>query len=121
MAASHYKWQQLPTKILSNQVTQQLINGDKMMLSQLILKKGAVVKKHSHLNEQFTCILSGTLKFTLGEDKDQSIIVNAGEVLHIPSGLPHSATALADTVDLDIFTPPRTDWLKQGGEDYFKV
>jgi quercetin dioxygenase-like cupin family protein len=121
MVASHYKWKDLPTKTLSSEVMQQLIIGDEMMLSQLTLKKGAVVKTHAHSNEQITCILSGSLQFTLGEAGEQKVIVSAGEVLHIPSNLPHSALALEDTVDLDIFTPPRTDWLIPGGEDYFNV
>jgi quercetin dioxygenase-like cupin family protein len=90
-----------------------------MMLSRLTLKAGAQVSRHSHPNEQFTCILEGALEFRLGEDLEQATTVRAGEVLHIPANVPHCALALEDTIDLDIFSPPRQDWMQPGGEDYF--
>jgi quercetin dioxygenase-like cupin family protein len=117
---SHYKWADVPSKVLSEHVVQQIVAGNEMMLSQLTLLKDAVVQKHAHPNEQFTCILKGALLFRLGEQQEREVIVNAGEVLHIPANVPHSAFALEDTLDLDIFTPPRSDWLRIGGEDYFK-
>jgi quercetin dioxygenase-like cupin family protein len=117
---SHYKWEDIPSKILSKYVTQQIVPGDQMMLSQLSLLKNAVVQKHAHPNEQFTCILKGSLLFRFGEQDEHEVVVSAGEVLHIPANVPHSAFALEDTLDLDIFTPPRSDWLRIGGEDYFK-
>jgi quercetin dioxygenase-like cupin family protein len=78
------------------------------MVARVLLKKGCVVPLHSHHNEQVTYILEGTLKFGLN---DEEIIVRAGEVLCIPPNVPHEAVALEDTVDLDIFTPPREDWI----------
>jgi quercetin dioxygenase-like cupin family protein len=119
-AASHHNWKDLPVKTLDPKITQEIVQGNDMMLSRLILKAGAQVSRHSHPNEQFTCILEGALEFRLGDDLEQSTIVRAGEVLHIPANVPHCAFALEDTVDLDIFSPPRQDWLKPGGEDYFK-
>jgi quercetin dioxygenase-like cupin family protein len=84
-----------------------------MMLAHVYLKKGCIVPKHSHENEQITYILEGALKFWIGEDQQQELIVKAGEVLHIPSNVPHMAEALDDTLDVDIFSPPRQDWLEK--------
>lgn len=117
---SLHKWADIKPITLSEHVSQQLVWGNDMMLSQLTLKKGAVVEKHAHSNEQFTCILKGALEFSLGEDQASKVVVSQGEVLHIPANLPHSALALADTIDLDIFTPPRAEWLAEGGRNYFK-
>ena len=88
-----------------------LITGDRMMLAHVYLKKGCVVPKHFHENEQITYILQGALKFWLGEDQKEIVIVSAGQVLHIPSNVPHQAEALEDTLDVDIFDPPRQDWI----------
>ena len=89
------------------------------MLAQVFLDKGCIVPQHSHENEQLTYILEGKLRFFLGEDESQVVDVGAGEVLHIPSGLPHKAEALEDTLDVDIFNPPRQDWL-DGSDAYLR-
>jgi len=81
------------------------------MLAHVYLKKGSVVPKHQHENEQFTYILEGALEFLIGENGERKEIIHAGEVLHLPSNVPHAARALEDTLDLDIFCPPRQDWL----------
>ena len=88
-----------------------LITGENMMIAHVYLKKGCVVPKHSHHNEQLTYILEGALLFTLGEEQNLEVTVSAGEVLTIPPNLPHMAVALEDTLDVDIFNPPRQDWL----------
>ena len=88
-----------------------LITGDRMMLAHVYLKKGCVVPKHSHENEQFTYILEGALRFWIGDDEKEEVVVGAGEVLHIPSNVFHKAEALEDTLDVDVFSPPRQDWL----------
>ena len=74
-----------------------------------ILRKGAIVPEHSHENEQITYILEGALRFTLGDGR--VLTVSAGQVLVIPSHMPHRAEAVEDTIDLDVFTPPRADWI----------
>jgi quercetin dioxygenase-like cupin family protein len=78
------------------------------MLARVLLKKGAHVPLHSHHNEQITYILDGALQFAI---EGREIVVHAGEVLCIPPYVPHEAFALEDTVDLDIFSPPRQDWI----------
>ncbi|MBA2707400.1 MAG: cupin domain-containing protein [Gemmatimonadaceae bacterium] len=90
-----------------------------MMLAHVYLKKGCIVPKHSHVNEQLTYLLEGSLRFWLGKDQNEELVLRAGEVLHIPSNLPHKAEALEDALDVDIFSPPREDWLK-GTDSYLR-
>jgi quercetin dioxygenase-like cupin family protein len=101
----------MPKEPVSNMIDRRLITGDRLMLAHIYLRKGCVVPKHAHDNEQLTYILEGALRFRLGEAGDEEVVVKAGEVLHIPSNLPHSAEALEDTLDVDVFSPPRQDWL----------
>ena len=111
--ATHYRWDDLPKEELSPLLGRRLITGDRMMIAHVYLDKGAVVAQHAHENEQLTYILEGALRFWIGEDESQELIVRAGEVLHIPSNVPHKAEALEDTLDVDIFDPPRQDWLNK--------
>jgi len=104
----HYVWDEMEKEILSASIARKIISGDKAMVAQVFLAKGAVVPEHHHESEQITYILEGALKF---EIDGRDIVVHAGEVLCIPSNMPHKAIALEDTVDLDVFTPPRADWL----------
>src|ERR1700730_17770350 len=108
---SFYRWDSMKKERVSDMLERRLITGDRMMLAHVYLDKGCVVPKHSHENEQLTYILQGALRFALGEHGEEEIVVSAGEVLVIPSHLPHSAVALDDTLDVDIFSPPRQDWL----------
>src|SRR5881409_163674 len=101
-----YRWEEMPREKVSAMLDRRLITGDRMMLAHVYLKKGCVVPKHSHENEQLTYILEGALRFRVGEDGAEEIDVLAGEVLHLPSNLPHEAHALEDTLDVDIFCPP---------------
>src|SRR5882762_9322350 len=94
---------------LNELLSRRLITGDRTMLAHVYLKKGCVVPKHQHENEQFTYILEGALEFLIGEDGARKEIVRAGEVLHLPSNLPHAARALQATLALDPFPRPRED------------
>ena len=107
----HLRWTDLPKEPVTDQLSRRLVTGDRMMLAQVYLKKGCIVPRHSHENEQITWIVEGALKFWIGDDGKEEIIVRAGEVLHIPSNVPHQAEALEDTLDVDIFSPIRQDWL----------
>jgi quercetin dioxygenase-like cupin family protein len=106
-----YAWNSIPRETVSPMLDRRLITGDKMMIAHVYLKKGCIVPKHSHENEQITYILEGVLRFWIGEDESQEVLVRAGEVLHIPAHVPHKAEALEDTLDVDIFSPIRQDWL----------
>ncbi len=114
-----HTWENIPLEQLNPDLGRKMITGQNVMLTQIFLKKGCIVPKHSHHNEQVTYVLEGSLRFLLGEDQDEEVIVNAGEVLVIPSNLPHSAEALEDTFDIDIFDPPRQDWL-DGTDNYLR-
>jgi quercetin dioxygenase-like cupin family protein len=116
---THHRWNDIPEERLSDVLSRKLITGDRMMLAHVYLKKGAVVPRHSHENEQITYILEGGLRFWIGLDEAQVIDVRAGEVLHIPSHVPHKAEALEDTLDVDVFSPPRQDWLDKT-DDYLR-
>jgi quercetin dioxygenase-like cupin family protein len=104
----HFTWDSLPLEVMSDMISRKIVSGDKAMVAQVFLKKDAVVPEHYHESEQITYILEGALKFEL---EGKEVVVHKGEVLHIPSNVPHRAVALEDTLDLDIFSPIRTDWL----------
>ena len=110
-SVTYNKWKDVELETVNPLISRKLLTGQKMMLAQVFLKKGAVVPRHQHENEQYTYILEGGLRFWIGEDEKQVQDVMAGEVLHIPSMVWHKAEALEDTLDCDIFDPPRADWL----------
>jgi len=118
-SAKHYRWAELPAEPMKGGITRQLITGDRMMIAHVRLKKGDEVPRHSHENEQITYILEGALHFWLGPKGDREQTVRAGEVLVIPSNLEHRAVALEDTLDVDVFNPPRQDWLN-GTDAYLR-
>lgn len=113
-----FRWEDMPRERVTDQLERRLITGDRMMLAHVYLEKGCIVPRHSHENEQLTYILEGALRFWIGEEGAEEIVVRAGEVLHIPSNVVHKAEALEDTLDVDIFSPPRQDWLDRT-DDYF--
>jgi len=103
-------WSEVELETLNPLLQRQLIVGHEVMLARVLLKKGCVVPMHSHVNEQLTYILEGALKFLI---EGKEIVVHVGQVLTIPPNMPHQAEALEDTVDLDIFHPPRSDWINK--------
>jgi quercetin dioxygenase-like cupin family protein len=117
--ATRYRWGDMPLETLNPLIGRRLIATDRMMLAHVYLEQGAIVPTHSHENEQLTYILEGTLRLWLGDDESQVVDLVAGEVLHIPSHLPHRAEALERTLDVDIFCPPRADWL-DGSDAYLR-
>jgi len=118
-SVTFYRWDEMPKEQLTDVFSRRLITGDRIMLAHVYLKKGAIVPQHSHENEQITYILEGGLRFWIGEDEAQVVDVMAGEVLHIPPLVQHKAEALEDTLDVDIFSPPRQDWLDKT-DDYLR-
>jgi quercetin dioxygenase-like cupin family protein len=118
-SAKHYRWQELPAEPMKGSITRRLITGERMMIAHVYLKRGDDVPQHSHENEQITYVLEGALQFWLGEQGERELTVRAGEVLVIPSYLPHRALAVEDTLDVDVFNPPRQDWL-DGTDAYLR-
>jgi quercetin dioxygenase-like cupin family protein len=111
MSVTFYRWKDVDLESVTPSLDRKLLTGNRIMLAHVHLKKGCIVQRHQHENEQFTYILEGGLRFWIGENGEQVIDVMAGDVLHIPSWVWHKAEALEDTLDLDVFSPPRQDWL----------
>jgi quercetin dioxygenase-like cupin family protein len=112
-SVTFYRWNDMPKEHVNELFDRRLVTGERVMLAHVYLKKDCIVPRHQHDNEQITYILEGALHFWIGEDESQEIVVRAGEVLHIPSNVWHKAKALEDTLDVDVFSPPRQDWLKK--------
>ena len=108
LKSTHTRFSEVELEVLSPTISRQFVVGTNVMLARILLKKGAYVPLHSHHNEQVSYVLEGALQFTL---EGKEVIVRAGEILCIPAHVPHEAFALEDTVDLDIFNPPRQDWI----------
>jgi quercetin dioxygenase-like cupin family protein len=104
-----HRWSEVEAEQLNPLLSRQFVTGAQAMFARIVLTRGCVVPRHSHHNEQIAFVLEGSLRFDF--DDGTSHTVNSGEVLVIPSNLPHSATALEDTIDFDIFAPPRQDWI----------
>jgi quercetin dioxygenase-like cupin family protein len=109
-ALQYIPWHTIPLEDLNPLLQRQFVVGQEIMLARVLLKKGCIVPEHSHHNEQLTYIVEGALKFYID---GKEIVVHAGEVLCIPGNMPHKAEAMEDTVDLDVFTPPRADWINK--------
>jgi len=109
-------WKDVEREKLNPLIEREMITGQEIMVARVFIKKGGHVPLHHHHNEQLTYILEGALKFAID---GKEIVVRAGEVLSIPSNMPHEAWGLEDTLDLDVFTPPRADWLAKT-DDYLR-
>jgi quercetin dioxygenase-like cupin family protein len=101
------RWDEIALEKITEMISRKIVPGHRLTLAQVYLKRGALVPMHGHESEQMTYVLQGALRFQVGGEE---VIVREGEVLHIPSGLPHQAEALDDTLELDLFSPPRSDW-----------
>ena len=107
--AAVYRWNNLEKDHPLEKLERRRIIGQQMMISQVFLHRGCHVPTHAHVNEQFACVMSGSLRFGIGAEGSPErcdITVSAGEVLHLPANVPHSADALEDTLVLDLFSPP---------------
>ena len=112
----HIPWSAVSVEALNPLLGRHFVVGQNIMLARVLLKKGCIVPEHSHPNEQLTFIAEGALKFWID---GKEIVVGAGEVLTIPPNMPHKAEALEDTVDFDVFNPPRADWMS-GTDSYLR-
>jgi len=108
-AARLHRWDEIALEKITEMMSQKIIAGEREMLAQIYLKRGALVPIHTHDSEQMTYVLQGSLRFVVAGEE---VIVREGEVLHIPSSTPHQAEALEDTFELDVFSPVRGDWLR---------
>ena len=111
-----FRWDDVPEEAVTEQLSRRVITGERVMAAHIWLKKGCVVPLHSHEAEQLSYMFSGALKFIIG---GETLTVRPGDLLVIPSGVPHEAVALEDTYEMDIFSPIRWDWL-EGTDSYFQ-
>ncbi len=118
-SAKLYRWDEIPRERLNPKLERKIVSGERVMLTRIYLAKGCVVPLHQHENEQLTYVVEGALEFRLGAEDGPTVTVRSGEVLHLPSNLPHMAVALEDTLDIDVFSPPRQDWLDKT-DDYLR-
>lgn len=118
-----HRWDDLPEERVTETIARRIVTGDRMTLARLRLDTGARVPMHAHENEQLSWVVEGALRFVVGEgEAEEAIVVRAGEILHLPGDVPHSAEALEETLVVDLFSPPRHDWVDgsatdPGGED----
>jgi len=117
MSAKHYRWDDIPKERVNNWMERRIITGERAMVAQIFLKEGCPVPEHRHESEQISYIIRGALKFVV---EGEEIVVRAGELLHVRSNVPHSAVALEETFSMDIFAPPREDWLA-GTDAYLRT
>jgi quercetin dioxygenase-like cupin family protein len=113
LQATRVRWEDMPRERLNDKLERRYINGEHITLAQFHLAKGCLVPTHRHANEQLSHVLSGSMRFRMGEEGKDVVDVRGGEVLMIPSGLPHSAEALEDSVVADSFSPVRADWVEK--------
>jgi len=111
-----FVWSEVPKENVTPVIARQLVTGVSAMAGMITLQKGSHVPKHSHVSEQLTYVIEGSLRFLI---EGKEIVVSAGEILVIPAWVPHEATAVEHTVELDIFSPIRQDWL-DGTDTYFQ-
>ena len=111
-----HRWDEIALEKVTEMISRKIVSGEREMMAQIYLKRGAVVPIHTHDSEQMTYVLQGALRFQV---EGEEIIVREGEVLHIPARLPHQAEALDDTLELDVFSPVREDWLDSADEGNF--
>lgn len=110
-----HSWDTMNWEKVTEDISRKIVTGVNEMVAQVYLKKDALVPEHHHVSEQISYIVQGSLKFWVGGEE---LILRAGQLLVIPSNVPHKALALEDTLDIDIFSPIRQDWL-DGTDTYF--
>ena len=110
---SLHRWDEIALEKVTEMISRKIVSGEREMLAQIYLKRGALIPIHTHDSEQMTYILQGALRFLVDGEE---VIVREGEVLHIPSRMPHQAEALEDTLELDVFSPIRMEWMDSADE-----
>ena len=111
--AVRYEWREVPSEQVTPLLSRRLVTGDRVMLAEVHLVKGCPVPGHRHEHEQLTHVMKGALRFWTGDDDAHELLLREGDVLHLPSNVWHRAEALEDSLVLDVFSPPREDWLSK--------
>lgn len=112
-------WASVPSEHVNPSMSRKIVSGEKLMISRIKFKDGFLVPLHHHVHEQVTQVLSGTIRFWFGENKDQMMDLHPGDVVVIPSNLPHEALMIGEVEEIDTWAPPRQDWLDKT-DDYLR-
>ena len=112
-------WEELPEEMVNPSMTRKIVWGEKLMIARIKFKDGFVVPLHHHVHEQITQVISGKMRFWFGENKEQVMDLDAGDVVVIPSNLPHEALMIGEVEEVDTWSPPRHDWLDKT-DDYLR-
>ena len=115
----HVNWNEIPTEQVTPKMSRQIVYGKEIMIAKMKFEDGFIVPKHQHHNEQITHVLSGEIRFWLGEDESEVIVLKAGDILVIPANIPHKAKMIGKVEEIDTWAPPRQDWL-DGTDNYLK-
>jgi quercetin dioxygenase-like cupin family protein len=115
MSLASYQWDNVAAEQITDHISRRYITGDGVTIARFDLKKGGVVPRHAHPNEQISCMQSGTLEFRFD---DRAVVVGPGEMMQIPGGVPHEVVVVEDAVVIDVFNPIRQDWI-DGTDTYF--
>ena len=113
------RWDEVSTEEVTPSMKRKIIAGEKMMIAKMNFKDGFLVPLHSHENEQITSVISGSIRFWFGENKEEEMELNAGDIIVIPAHLPHEALMIGDVEEIDSWAPPRQDWL-DGTDNYLR-
>lgn len=112
-------WDNVPREQVNPSMVRRIVTGEKMMIARMNFKDGFVVPLHHHVHEQITQVISGTIRFWFGANKEQVMDLHAGDVVVIPSNLPHEALMIGEVEEIDSWSPPREDWL-DGSDHYLR-
>lgn len=118
--ADYVRWDEVEMEDLGGGVMRRFVYGNNMLMAQVKMPAGVVVPKHHHVHEQITNVITGTVEFRFGDDLDQVQVVTGGELVIIPPNLPHQVTGMADAVIIELFSPPREDWI-DGSDAYLRA
>ena len=112
-------WESVPSEDVNPSMSRKIVWGEKLMISRIKFKDGFLVPQHQHVHEQVTQVLSGIIRFWFGENKEQMMDLHPGDVVVIPSNLPHEALMIGEVEEIDTWAPPRQDWLDKT-DDYLR-
>jgi quercetin dioxygenase-like cupin family protein len=112
-------WDEVPTEVVNPSMSRKIVSGEKLMIARMNFKDGFVVPLHHHVHEQVTHVISGQMRFWFGSNKEQVMDLYPGDVVVIPSNLPHEALMTGDVEEVDTWAPPRQDWLDKT-DDYLR-
>jgi quercetin dioxygenase-like cupin family protein len=113
-------WEQVELETVNPHMQRRIVTGKRMTVARIYFKEGFLVPLHSHVHEQITQVISGRMRFAFGDDRSEVVEYGPGDIVVIPSNLPHEALCLSDVEEMDMWTPRRDDWL-DGSDDYLRA